>query len=79
MRTVTGRFSIFEDVLSDKSGRSIPVIVSTKTLVLGDRHIRIGIYHDISDIRAIRGVLCEKNDEFDRFFRTGPRPALYPR
>lgn len=64
--------SIFEDVLTDKSGRTLPVIVSTKTLVLGDRHIRIGIYHDISDIRAIQGVLCEKNDELDRFFRTGP-------
>ncbi len=34
--------------------------------------LRIGIYHDISDLRAIRETLREKTGELDRFFTTGP-------
>jgi len=63
---------VFEDELIDREGRRIPVIASTKTLWVGDRQIRIGICHDISDIRAIHETLYEKDGEIDRFFRTGP-------
>jgi len=64
--------AVFEDVVVDRDGNSIPVIVSTKMLQLGDRQIRIGIYHDISDLLAIQNTLQEKTWELDRFFTTGP-------
>ncbi len=63
---------ISEEVIVDRDGNRIPVIVSTKMLLIGDRQLRIGIYHDISDLRAIRETLREKTGELDRFFTTGP-------
>ncbi|MEN6395837.1 MAG: PAS domain S-box protein [Methanoregula sp.] len=63
---------IFEDVIVDRDGNLIPVIVSTKLLVVGNRQLRIGIYHNISDLRAIRDTLQVKTGELDRFFTTGP-------
>ncbi|ABS55158.1 multi-sensor signal transduction histidine kinase [Methanoregula boonei 6A8] len=61
-----------EEVLVDKEGNPIPVIVSTRVLQVGDRRIRIGIYHDISDLRSIESALREKAGELDRFFASGP-------
>jgi PAS domain S-box-containing protein len=63
---------VFEEVIVDRDGNRIPVIVSTKLLQVGDRQLRIGIYHDISDLRAIQQTLREKTGELDRFFTTGP-------
>jgi len=63
---------IFEDVIVDRDENRIPVIVSTKRLFVGNRQLRIGICHDISDIRAIRDTLQVKTGELDRFFTTGP-------
>ena len=64
--------AVFEEVIVDRDGNRIPVIVSTKMIQLGDRQFRIGIYHDISDLRAIQDTLQEKTGELDRFFTTGP-------
>jgi len=64
--------AVFEDVIVDRDGNRIPVIVSTKLLQVGDRQFQIGIYHDISDLRAIQDTLREKTGELDRFFTTGP-------
>ena len=64
--------SVFEDVIVDRDGNHIPVIVSTKLLQVGDRQFQIGIYHDISDLRAIQDTLQEKTGELERFFTTGP-------
>lgn len=64
--------AVFEDVIVDRDGNCIPVIVSTKMIQLGDHQIQIGIYHDISDLRAIQNALREKTGELDRFFTTGP-------
>jgi PAS domain S-box-containing protein len=69
---ITEDSAVFEDVIVDRDGKRIPVIVSTKMLQLGDRRIRIGIFHDITDLRAIQNALQEKTGELDRFFTTGP-------
>jgi PAS domain S-box-containing protein len=63
---------ISEKVIVDRNGKRIPVIVSTKMLQIGEWKLRIGIYHDISDLKAIRETLQEKTSELDRFFTTGP-------
>jgi len=63
---------VFEEVIVDRDGNRIPVIASTKLLQVADRQLRIGIYHDISDLRAIQDTLREKTGELDRFFTTGP-------
>jgi PAS domain S-box-containing protein len=63
---------VFEEVVIDKDGNHIPVIVCTRILRVGDRQLRIGIYHNISDLRAIGESLREKTNELDRFFTTGP-------
>ena len=68
---------IAEQVIVDRDGKRVPVIVSTKMLHIGERNLRIGIYHDISDLLAIRETLQEKTSELDRFFTTGPGPSLY--
>lgn len=62
---------IAEQVIVDRDGKRVPVIVSTKMLHIGERNLRIGIYHDISDLLAIRETLQEKTSELDRFFTTG--------
>ncbi|MFA7693959.1 MAG: PAS domain S-box protein [Methanoregula sp.] len=62
----------FEDMIVDRDGNRLPVIVSTKLLLVGDRQFQIGIYHDISDLRAIQDTLRVKSSELDRFFTTGP-------
>lgn len=64
--------AVFEDMIVDRDGNRIPVIVSTKQLLAGDRQFQIGIYHDISDLRAIQDTLREKSGDLDRFFTTGP-------
>lgn len=64
--------AVIEEVIVDRDGHRIPVIVSTKMLMVGDRQLRIGIYHDISDLRAIQDTLKEKAGELDQFFTTGP-------
>ena len=64
--------AVFEEVVVDRDGNRIPVIVSTKMLMVGDTQIRIGIYHDISDLRAIQETLQGEDRELDRFFTTGP-------
>lgn len=66
---VTG---VYESAILTRSGTLVPVIVCTRMVDLGGRHLRIGICHDISDIRAISSSLQEKNGELDRFFQTGP-------
>ena len=63
---------VTEDVIIDRDGNRIPVIMSTRLLQVGDRQVRVGIYHDISDLRAIEETLREKTDELDRFFTSGP-------
>ena len=63
---------VFEEVVVDRDGNCIPVVASTKMLMVGDTQIRIGIYHDISDLQAIWETLKEKSGELDRFFTTGP-------
>jgi PAS domain S-box-containing protein len=67
-----GDSGVFEDAVVDRDGKHIPVIVCTRTLRVDDRRIRIGIYHDISDLRAIGESLREKTSELDQFFTTGP-------
>ena len=63
---------VSEEVLVDREGTRIPVIASTKCICVGSRGLRIGIYHDISDLLAIQEALKEKSGELDRFFTTGP-------
>ena len=63
---------VTEDVIIDHDGNRIPVIMSTRLLQVGDCQVRIGIYHDISDLRSIEETLREKTDELDRFFTSGP-------
>ena len=69
---IGGERDVTEDVILDRDGNRIPVIVSTRLLQVGDRQVRVGIYHDISDLRAIEETLREKTDELDRFFTAGP-------
>jgi PAS domain S-box-containing protein len=63
---------VTEDVIIDRDGNCIPVITSARLLQVDDRQVRVGIYHDISDLRAIEETLREKTDELDRFFTSGP-------
>ncbi|HVP96205.1 PAS domain S-box protein [Methanoregula sp.] len=63
---------IAEDVIVDRDGNPIPVIVSTKVLNMDNRRLRIGIYHDITDLQAIQEALRKKAGELDRFFTHGP-------
>ena len=67
-----GDAEIAEDVVVDRDGNTIPVIVSTKILNMDNRRFRIGIYHDITDLQAIQETLRKKSEELDRFFTHGP-------
>ncbi|HNX17262.1 MAG TPA: PAS domain S-box protein [Methanoregula sp.] len=63
---------VFEDTIVDRDGNQIPVLVSTKLFFSGDRKFRIAIFHNISDLYAIRETLEEKNSDLDRFFKADP-------
>ncbi len=63
---------VFEDLLIDREGTRIPVIASTKNIRIGPCRLRIGIYHNISDLRAIQETLKETSSGLDRFFTTSP-------
>ena len=63
---------VFEDILVDREGTRIPVVASTKRIGIGTRCLRVGIFHNISDLCAIQETLKETNGELDRFFTTGP-------
>jgi PAS domain S-box-containing protein len=63
---------VADEVIVDRDGIRIPVIVSAKTVCIRGRELSIAIYHDVSDIRAIRDNLQEKAQELDRFFTNNP-------
>ena len=63
---------VFEDILVDREGTRIPVVASTKRIASGTRSLRVGIFHNISDLCAIQETLKETSGELDRFFTTGP-------
>jgi PAS domain S-box-containing protein len=54
-----------EEIIVDRKGNHIPVIVSTTTLDLGGRRCMMGIFHDISDIKKANTALQLANKKLN--------------
>ena len=54
-----------EEIIVDRKGNHIPVIVSTTILDLGGRRSMMGIFHDISDIKKVNTALQLANKKLN--------------
>jgi PAS domain S-box-containing protein len=62
--TLDGR-GLQEEVVVDRNGNKIPVIVSSAILNLGGRRCMMGIFHDISDIKKAHDALQLANKKLN--------------
>jgi PAS domain S-box-containing protein len=62
--TLDGR-GLQEEVVVDRKGNKIPVIVSSAILNLGGRRCMMGIFHDISDIKKAHDALQLANKKLN--------------